>query len=219
MTSTETSEEDDDTTITLQRQYLYQTASVATLQWACTGNHVDIVRCLLDACQINPDACDDDGVTPLMLASAQGHIDVVTLLIHRNADVNKTDADGRTSLHHAVCHNRVRVADVLIRHGKARLDVVEMATGATPLSYAALGGHLAIARCLVEHGCSLDVQNREGDTALHVACREEWDEVAVLLVRSGASVKLLNKSNMTAVLVASNYLKVILENHLNLVDR
>ena len=216
MASCETSEEDE--ARPCEASYLYETASVATLRWACAGCHVGITHYLLDVCQIDPDACDDTGLTPLMLASMHGHTDIIKLLLHRNADVNKTDTTGCTALHHAVRHNHVRVADILITHGDTRLNVVEYVTGETPLCYAALRGNLAIARSLVEHGCTLDVQNNEGDTALHVACREEWDEVALLLVRNGASTKLRNKSNMTPVYVASTYLRRILESHMKLVE-
>ena len=220
MNSTETSEEEDETTtITLQRKFVYETASTATLEWACTGQHLGITRYLIDVCHVNPDvSCDSDGITPLMLASSHGHTDIVTLLINRNSDVNRKDADGRTALHHAVRHNHVRVADILIRLGGARVDAADRTKGATSLSYAALHGNLAIARCLVEHGCSLDVQDDDGDTALHAACREEWDEVAVLLVGAGASVKLRNNLNATPVCVASNYLKRVLREWVD-VDR
>jgi len=185
------------------------------LHWACSGGHSEILRYLLDVCNISVDMQDNNGLTPLMIASAVGHEGIVKILIRKNADLRKTDYNGKTALHYAVSNNRVKIADMLILNN-AGLDAVDYITGATALYHAALKGHLAIARSLVEHKCQLDIQNVDGDTPLHVACREEWEEVALLLLRSGASTTLRNKANLTAPYVASSYLRRILDGHFNL---
>ena len=41
------------------------------------------------------------GATALYIAAQNGHLEVVRLLIQHNADVNKGDSDGYTSLHWA----------------------------------------------------------------------------------------------------------------------
>ena len=41
---------------------------------------------------------DDDGVTPLYIASGEGHVEVVSILVERGADINKAMNDGTTPL-------------------------------------------------------------------------------------------------------------------------
>jgi len=72
------------------------------LMFAAQQGDVDSARILLDA-KANPnDVIPKSGATPLIIASAIGHPDVVALLLDKGADPNAVDANGFTSLHHAV---------------------------------------------------------------------------------------------------------------------
>ncbi len=63
----------------------------------------DTVRWLLSR-NVNPNAKDQSGVTPLMLAAFFAYPEIVRLLIEHGADVNAMDQEGRTALYHAACH-------------------------------------------------------------------------------------------------------------------
>ena len=52
-------------------------------------------------CGALPDE-DDDRTTPLIIASAHGHADCVTLLIDSDADVNRIDEKGRNCIDIAI---------------------------------------------------------------------------------------------------------------------
>jgi ankyrin repeat protein len=72
------------------------------LMFAAQQGDVDSARILLDA-KANPnDVIPKSGATPLIIASAIGHPEVVALLLDKGANPNAVDANGFTSLHHAV---------------------------------------------------------------------------------------------------------------------
>ena len=52
----------------------------------------------------NVNICDSIQKTPVMYAAANGHIAAVELLLESGADLNLSDRDGNTALHHA-CTN------------------------------------------------------------------------------------------------------------------
>ena len=72
-------------------------------------------------------AQNDFGQTPLSIASYEGHIGIVTLLIDSGADVNATDVNGWTALMYAVASNyagsQLDIVALLIESG-AKKDMV-----------------------------------------------------------------------------------------------
>jgi len=59
---------------------------------------------------------DTNGLTPLHAAASYNHLDIVRWLFTQNVDVNATDSDGDTPLHH--CEN-ASAAKVLVEEGRA----------------------------------------------------------------------------------------------------
>jgi len=64
------------------------------------------------------------GITPLLLASRLGHVDVVKLLIHHGADVDKANTLGQYPLHVATIYNHPEVVKILLKNkaNEARID-------------------------------------------------------------------------------------------------
>ena len=60
---------------------------------------------------------DSNGGTPLNRATAEGHKEIVELLIAKGANVNAKDNDGRTSSNWAMLRKRRDIADLLRKHG------------------------------------------------------------------------------------------------------
>jgi ankyrin repeat protein len=67
--------------------------------------------------QVDLNARDKDGRTPLMLAVLKGSEQEVTALLARGADPNAKDADGETPLHAAILGHHVEIATALQRSG------------------------------------------------------------------------------------------------------
>jgi ankyrin repeat protein len=72
------------------------------LMFAAQQGDVDSTRTLLGAKANANEVMPKTGTTPLIIASAVGHPEVVELLLGSGADPNVKDANGFTSLHHAV---------------------------------------------------------------------------------------------------------------------
>ena len=71
-----------------------------------------MVEILLDS-GANIDAENRQGLTPLMLAAGEGRLEVVQLLLERNADTGRHDYTGRTALNWAERNGRRPVVRAL----------------------------------------------------------------------------------------------------------
>jgi ankyrin repeat protein len=80
------------------------------------GDFVEVVRLLMDAGALINQA-NNEGVTPLSVASEIGHVEVVRLLIDAGALINQADEDGATSLFMASLNGHVDVVRLLIDAG------------------------------------------------------------------------------------------------------
>ncbi|CAL1404465.1 unnamed protein product [Linum trigynum] len=65
---------------------------------------------------------DSEGRTPLHWAVDRGHLNIVELLVGRNADINAKDNEGQTALHYAVVCEREGIAEFLVKRD-ANVDV------------------------------------------------------------------------------------------------
>lgn len=63
------------------------------------------------------DVINDDGKTPIHLATEKGHFDVVNLLIDAGASLDIQDNLGNTPLHIASAHGNVELVRLFIGNG------------------------------------------------------------------------------------------------------
>jgi uncharacterized protein len=119
---------------------------------------------LLDNPKTNIGAEDRAGENALMLASLNGDVDFVKLLITKGAEVNKK---GWTPLHYAAANGNDDVVKLLVGYSA---DVNALSpNGTTPLMMAARGDHLTTIQFLLDHGATLGAKNQIGMTALDFA--------------------------------------------------
>lgn len=86
------------------------------LIYACFGNHVEIVRYLIQM-KADVDAASENGTTALMVASSQGQSEIVRLLLNAGADVNKITVNRETALDMALKTNNEEIAGLLRSRG------------------------------------------------------------------------------------------------------
>ncbi|KAI9340248.1 26S proteasome non-ATPase regulatory subunit 10 [Obelidium mucronatum] len=188
--------------------------SAQTIQVAAFNGALDVVKSLVDAQPSAVKSIDEDQRTALHWAASGKHINVVEYLISKGADVNaqddvsclsnqtqnKTNIETKakwTPLMIAASVGAGPIADFLIINGA---DVnLQNENKQTPLFYAASKGwldlgNIAIVRLLLQQAnVKLDIEDKSGNSVLHVAVENGQAEIAVLLVEAGAEIDLENR--------------------------
>ena len=122
------------------------------------------------------------------MAAANGHDDVVSLLLSRGANVDQRTGSGWTPLHQASYHGHNNVTQALVSAG-AEVNKRNK-YGATPLNMAAAGGHLATVRLLMTSGCAPEAaapaQYKVCPTPTMTAALHGQDGVLKALLEAGA---------------------------------
>ena len=147
------------------------------LTWAAHMGHTAVVKDLLAAGAERDKKGGLFHASPLLLASRGGHRGVVALLAVLS-DVNFQDGFGATALMLAV----ERYEPVIKPQRKV----------------------LAIIKTLIEQGADLDVQDMNGDTALHWAVRWHNHEAVKLLLSAHAHPGIRNHRDQTPETIADN---------------
>ena len=65
-------------------------------------------------------------------------------------------------------------------------------------------GHIDIVRLLVGLKASLEIQDSEGDTALHYSCFGNQPDITELLIQKGSNINCVNKNGCSSLHVAVN---------------
>ena len=133
--------------------------------------------------------------TAMHAATKRGNIDIISLLLEHDGDVDSPDAFGSTSLYYASGRGRLSVGKCLLDHG-ADINARDM-YGMTPLSGATYAGHVEVVQMLLERGAVIDAQDNLGRTSLFRAVDRGKIQVAQLLLKHGADVNARDKSGKT----------------------
>ena len=146
----------------------------------------DLVTGLLAQYDINADAKDNGGRTPLSWAAARGHETVVqTLLTTGKVDPDMKNRGGRTPLSCAAIRGHEAVVQTLLTTGKVDPDVKDEG-GRTPLSWAAAHGHEAVVQTLLTTGkVDPDVNDEGGRTPLSWAAAHGHEAAIQTLLATG----------------------------------
>uniref|UniRef100_A0A7S1UHH1 Ankyrin repeat domain-containing protein n=2 Tax=Phaeomonas parva TaxID=124430 RepID=A0A7S1UHH1_9STRA len=145
-----------------------------------------------------------DGMTALAAAIAAQRISLATILLrdYDGVDVNKGDADGRTPLMYAAAGGDAALVALLLERG-AKVSATD-SDNWTALHHAAAGGEAPALQELLELGAAsqLDVRDRAGQTALHVAVYAEAPAAFRVLLAAGADADLRDDEGETALAYA-----------------
>ncbi|XP_065486325.1 ankyrin repeat domain-containing protein 26-like [Caloenas nicobarica] len=139
--------------------------------------------------------------TPLHLACANGHADVIQFLAGKKCQLNPHGMFKKTPLMLAVQHKHKDCVTALLEHG-ANPDH-RGAGGNTALHVAAVMPSRSMVELLLEHNAHIDAQNELGYTPLAVAILEHREEMVEFLLQKGADVHARDKCERTILLIAA----------------
>lgn len=147
----------------------------------------------------NIDARSSYNTSSLGFATAEGHWEIVNLLIEKGADINSQNDLGNSALHCASNKGQIEIVKLLLTNGaKINLQNLE---GYTALHEASSGGHLEILKLLLENGAMKDIKTKKGETALSSLFRSinpNMDIFEILFDKDKRSInELKNWSNAT----------------------
>ncbi len=145
--------------------------------------------------QINLNATDLKGETPLHKAARHDRAEIVQALIKAGVDIDVKNNLGETPLYCAARDGRIRIVQSLIKAG-ADIEATDRA-GSTPLYVAAKKGETEIVQALLAAGADIEVKNNDGRTPLHEAAREGKTETVQALIAAGADKEAKNEYGTT----------------------
>ena len=192
---------------------------------AAASGHVEIAKALLESgAKLQPIALNDaayagrakmvqfllehgvptdaspDGMTALMHAAGQGHVDVVRLLIKRGADVNMVNRRGVTALGVALT-GKYR-SELKKNHRVIKLLIEAGADIQPALVPAVRSGNLEAVEFLRSRGASLDEVGKDGSTVLMQAVLAGHQNIVRFLLAEGADVYAVSPDGSTALSLA-----------------
>ena len=121
--------------------------------WASFGFNIGCQHQIELGSQV--DILDAHGRTPLSWAAQYGHLEVVKLLVEKDAEIETKDSKyGQTPLSWAAENGHLEVVKLLVEKD-AEIENTDT-DGRTPLSWAAAKGHLEVVKLLEEKGAVID---------------------------------------------------------------
>ena len=169
---------------------------------AAEGGELDKVRFWLKQ-GANIDVRQTNNDTPLILATREGHEDVVKYLLERKAkssDVSLHNNAGETARHVAGRDGATVIAVRLLLAGAPRDARDE--NGATPVFHAAQTGNDTLIEKLAEAKADLNLPDNKNTTPLIQAVKFTQMAAAMALLEKGAGLNAQDELGMTALMYA-----------------
>lgn len=142
---------------------------------AAKEGHQELLK-LYSAKQMNPNikmpCYDGREKAPLHVAAEGGHYECIALLIEQiGADINVADSEGETPLTCCVLNEY------------------------DPMGMKSKEDYTQCVQILLKHGAEINRQNGRGETALHLAARNEFHKIVDVLVQAGADPLITDNNN------------------------
>ena len=178
-----------------------QKPKVAPLYYAARLGFRDLAEHLITEHPEHVNARCGDEVTPMHVAAANGHANILSLLLDHGGDVDSQGGvNGATPLHRASWNGKVEAGQYLLDRGA---DInARNRDNWTPLFYVVFQGHIEFARMLLKRGAVVNDWDADGDTLLIQAVSRSIQALRLLL-EHGADVNVRNKIGRTPIQLAS----------------
>lgn len=144
-------------------------------EMALDGDLMGVENAIKSGVDIN--GMEEEGRTALMLASFNGHSEIVLVLVDAGAVIDRRDGMGRTALLYAATGPFPETVRILLDKG-AEPNVVDSDEHFSPLMHAAAEGNLDVVKILLEAGANPSLKDVDGDNAASFARQAGHLEVA-----------------------------------------
>ncbi|HWQ93013.1 MAG TPA: ankyrin repeat domain-containing protein [Clostridia bacterium] len=172
------------------------------LHYAMRSRNIAVAEALLDA-GANPNALSSHGYPPLNMAIRHDNAEAIRLLLRRGAEINLKAKTGpfQPPLCIAVHEKKPVIAELLVKSG-ADLNYADEIKY-TPLMlavHAPVESGIPMLKLFLKAGAKVDQRDRDGDTALaHAIYGKNWEAMRIL-IKVGADVNTLLKSQSGTIL-------------------
>ena len=171
---------------------------LATKYANTASNYDEFIGAFLErSTNVNINAPDEEGRTPLHWAAVDSGIQVIEQFLERGADIHARDNEYRTHLHWAAAENSPEAVALFLEKG---INMESRTThGQTPLHQAVAWNSLEVAELLLGRGADIEAQDNDGQTPLHiVAKRGQRLKMIEFLLNKGANIEACTKEGQTA---------------------
>lgn len=143
---------------------------------------------------------NDDGETPLYIATKNGYDLIAGILISKSedpiSDANWKTKIGTPLIHVAAEFGNPEILRLLINHG-AKMETLDFMEN-TALSIASMKGIAPNIQALVQENANINHQNLQGDTPLMLASTSYMDAAVTYLLENGADATIRNNMGYAA---------------------
>ena len=146
---------------------------------------------------------DSLGRTPLWHACANGHVEVLRLLVEAGAHIADADLSHWTGLHVACDAGHANIVEFFMAHVDGRRIVNFKTAGPlwTALHFAAMAGNAGLCNLLLQNGrASVNELTKDGWSALHFASNGGHREAVFQICNAGADVNYADPQNQETAL-------------------
>lgn len=145
----------------------------------------DDAMCLLLRNDADVNACNTEGVSPLMMTfdCKQGVSDKrISTLIEHGADVNACDNEAKTTLHRATMLGYDSIMEILLKHD-AEANKCDN-DGESAIFIAVRNGYETSVEILLQNKAAIDLLNKNGESPLDIAKRNGMEYIIKLLTEA-----------------------------------
>ena len=121
-----------------------------------------------------------------------GDIETIRLLLKQYpdcVDTYNTNYFGETPLFNATESKNFEISKLLLENG-ANVDAANFEDNTTSLMNSCYNNDTRITKLLLEYNANPDLGNKYGDTALHMACRQGYEDIVKLLLEHKANLNI-----------------------------
>lgn len=162
------------------------------------------LKAVIGQANVEVDEQDGRGLSAVMVAAAEGHVDAFRLLVYAGADVKQCNKSGETAItlskfsKNSDLFERVMLEFALEKGNR-------IAGGFYALHYAARRGDSDAVKLLISKGYDINATDGEGYTPLMLAAREGNAKMCQLLISSGANFGMENTKGESALSIARKH--------------